>query len=581
MANINVQQLIFDVSVRDQATAISAQNRISAISNDITACIESILEKYDDPDSLISIQRLEMNLGSIEISRLEGEFLQGIARAIDRAMTEVLLAPEIRTLSSRTEVNRQTLAEREEDVIRHFLKTGLAIDQTTDLNITKTRIKKALYEIPALVDWFIHAQTQIADPLRRLLYHLDDPEVHALVLGQYFLALETISELIRSLASPKVLSQAHISYETVRLHVWRCVFKQKADGRTAFDYLEFIQDYAEDVSITLDECASNLPTFVIDELLQSTDSERLRRYLGDIDTTDPYRQWDEVLKSGDGKDSGHDGGAEVPKSSEWKDSIHGGGIARPPGDYEVSKSGEGKDGVRGGETESSPGDAGVQKSIQGKDEVHDGGSQRPFKHKGRTPADNVPIERQEGHAHGDLPTTQEAARDGNIEVPGKFYLSNAGMVLVAPFLGRFFNSLGFIEKEQFVDRERQQRSAVLLHYLNPRQEISENSVILNKLLCGLDIIEPVPVGIEPTETELKEIDELIRSVVHHWSALKSTSVEAFKHNFLNRTAILTNSEHQWHLHVKRESIDVLLETLPWSIAVIRHPWMKKVIMVEW
>jgi len=387
MANIKAQQLVFDLSVSDQATAIATQNRISAISSDIAACIESILEKYDDPDSLISIQRLEMNLDSLDEGHLEEELLQGIARAIDKAMTEVLFAAEIRTLSGRTQAKRQTLAEREEDVIGHFLETGLAIDQTTDLRITKTRIKKALYEIPALVDWFIHAQKQSADLLKRLLHHLDDPEVHALVLGQYFLALATISELIRSLSLAKTPSQAHISYETVRFHVWRCVFKQKVDGRTAFDYLEFIQDYAEDASIPPDQCVRSLSQRVINELLDSTDSERIHRYLRDIGFTYPYHHQDEVRKGSDSSETVRDGEAQWPpgddnslRSIHWKDSIRDrkaesdDGNAEPsPGDGKILKSLHGEDSVRNGEAQWARGDGDVLQSIQGKDEVHNGG----------------------------------------------------------------------------------------------------------------------------------------------------------------------------------------------------------------
>ena len=174
-----------------------------------------------------------------------------------------------------------------------------------------------------------------------------------------------------------------------------------------------------------------------------------------------------------------------------------------------------------------------------------------------------------------------AAVDKKVQVADKFYLHNAGIVIVAPFLEHFFKSLGFVENGLFVNLQMQKRAAVLLHYLYPSHEISEDSLILNKLLCGLAIVEPVPVQMKPKSSELEEINELIRSVIHYWSALKDTSVEGFKYNFLNRTAVLTNSEYQWHLLIKRESIDVLLETLPWSIAVIKHPWMQKAIMVEW
>ena len=555
MANIKAQQLIFDVSVSDQATAMSAQNRISAITNDIAACIESVLEKYDDPDAFISIHHLELHLGPIDSAHLEEELLQGIAGALHQKMAQVHVPAPISTLPAKTQVKRRTLAEHEEDVIRHFLSTGLAIDQTTDLKITKTRIRKALCEIPALVEWFIHAQGQSTDLLKRLLYHLDDSDVHALVFGQYFLALETIFELIKSLSCPERLSQAGISYETVRFHVWRCVFNQKAGGRTTFDYFEFVEDYIREVSIPPHECIVSLPKPVMDELLKSKHAERVRRYLSDYGTIDRYYTQDGVLESGERKSKAlHYTQEEVLESGDIKSE------AFYYTQDEVSERSDSKSAVADGTTER------LQKDSEGK------------------PTENIVIERQEsktGHAHTDLSVAQKVTKDGHIEVADKFYLHNGGIVLVAPFLGHFFTSLGFIKNDQFVNQEKQERSVVLLHYLHPWQEVSEDSLILNKVLCGLDILDPVPIGIEPTPVELEEIDELIRSVVHHWSALRETSVQGFKQSFLNRAAILTEGDHQWHLRIERECVDVLLETLPWSISVIKHPWMKKMIMVEW
>ena len=131
------------------------------------------------------------------------------------------------------------------------------------------------------------------------------------------------------------------------------------------------------------------------------------------------------------------------------------------------------------------------------------------------------------------------------------------------------------------DEVKQKRAAVILHYLYPDSEISEDALILNKLLCGLPLTEPVPLQQPLNDADRAEVQDLLQAVVHHWTALKNTSVAAFQHSFLLRQACLRRKGEHWHLHVKRESIDVLLETLPWSLGVVKHPWMPKMMEVEW
>ena len=138
-----------------------------------------------------------------------------------------------------------------------------------------------------------------------------------------------------------------------------------------------------------------------------------------------------------------------------------------------------------------------------------------------------------------------------------------------------------VAEDRFIDSEKQKRAVILLHYLYPDCEIAEDALLLNKLLCGLDLVEPVPLRSKPQASEREEIQDLLQSVIHHWTALKDTSVAAFQHNFMNRQARLSKKGDHWHLHVKRESIDVMLDTLPWSIGMIKQPWMPRMIEVEW
>jgi hypothetical protein len=81
--------------------------------------------------------------------------------------------------------------------------------------------------------------------------------------------------------------------------------------------------------------------------------------------------------------------------------------------------------------------------------------------------------------------------------------------------------------------------------------------------------------------EKKEADDLLQSAIKHWSILKDTSPEGYRSAFLQRDGILKFEDDHWYLRVERKSYDMLLESLPFTISLIRLPWMKNKLLVEW
>ncbi len=159
---------------------------------------------------------------------------------------------------------------------------------------------------------------------------------------------------------------------------------------------------------------------------------------------------------------------------------------------------------------------------------------------------------------------------------------NAGLVLLWPYLGSFFENLGLTEEGVFRDEGAAHRGVHLLEYLATGGEGSPEYLLpLNKLLCGRDTSEPVSRDFAMTEREREEAESLLSSVISHWSVLKNTSIEGLRRSFLQREGILGEREKGWELKVERKPYDVLLDHLPWSISVIRLSWMKTVIYVTW
>jgi hypothetical protein len=165
----------------------------------------------------------------------------------------------------------------------------------------------------------------------------------------------------------------------------------------------------------------------------------------------------------------------------------------------------------------------------------------------------------------------------------KIVVENAGLVLMAAYLPALFNYLGYMEGGRFKDIITRSRALYLLQYIATGQQYSPEYVLqLNKLLCGFALDEAI-IGYKKrlTKKEKEEASSLLISAIGHWKALKGTSVNGFRSAFTERKGLMVQDEDCWILQVEKKSYDVLLDSIPWSFSVIKLPWMKKRIEVEW
>lgn len=170
----------------------------------------------------------------------------------------------------------------------------------------------------------------------------------------------------------------------------------------------------------------------------------------------------------------------------------------------------------------------------------------------------------------------------NLETDETYPIFNAGLVLTAPFLPYFFRGLGLVENKEFVSKEAQQRAPLLIQaLLDESFSYEESDLLLNKILCGIHPDDPIPVSFSPSETEREEIKNLLDAMVSHWTALKSTSGFSMAQGFFPREGSLKRADKGYQLHIPRISIDILLNRLPWTISIIKLPWMEETLFTEW
>ncbi|MGL5888869.1 MAG: contractile injection system tape measure protein, partial [Bacteroidia bacterium] len=162
------------------------------------------------------------------------------------------------------------------------------------------------------------------------------------------------------------------------------------------------------------------------------------------------------------------------------------------------------------------------------------------------------------------------------------FISNAGLVLLWPFLTRLFTRCGWLNGMQFASEAAAYRAVHLLYYLaNKQEQPPEYLLVLNKLLCGVSKASPVEKELVLSDEEKQIGEELLTAVIKQWTVLGNTSVQGLRETFLERSGQLLFTPEHIILRVERKAFDKLLGRLPWAINLIRLPWMKQPLYVEW
>ncbi|MGR5284209.1 contractile injection system tape measure protein [Vibrio maritimus] len=169
-----------------------------------------------------------------------------------------------------------------------------------------------------------------------------------------------------------------------------------------------------------------------------------------------------------------------------------------------------------------------------------------------------------------------------VEYAEPITVTNAGLVIASTYIPALFQRLSLTNSQGFVNEETQVQALFCLQYLvEGVSEAPEYLLVLNKLLCGMDIQQPIPTDVELPDNAKQTIDGLLMAMIAHWSAIGTTSIEGLRTTFLQREGYLTKEDNQWQLQVIPDTFDVLLDQLPWSFQTIKYPWMDQPLFVTW
>jgi len=180
------------------------------------------------------------------------------------------------------------------------------------------------------------------------------------------------------------------------------------------------------------------------------------------------------------------------------------------------------------------------------------------------------------------PIAEHKAEKELIPAPDYCFIQNAGIVLIHPFLSRFFAKLELLESNDFKDEVARHKAVLLLHYLATGTPTTPDyNLVLPKLMCGIPANVPLDHYLTPDKTELEAADDMLSAAIEHWEALGNTSPDGLREGFLQRPGKLEMVSGARRLIIEHNTLDILLDRLPWGISIVKLPWMEEMLKVEW
>ncbi|WP_339921850.1 contractile injection system tape measure protein [uncultured Cyclobacterium sp.] len=161
-----------------------------------------------------------------------------------------------------------------------------------------------------------------------------------------------------------------------------------------------------------------------------------------------------------------------------------------------------------------------------------------------------------------------------------YYVSNAGLILLHPFLKPFFIDCELLdEKGQLINPE---TAVHALHYLSTKKEQPfDFELVFEKYLVGMPIDQPVLRALVLSEEIKINTEKLLNALKVNWKSLKNTGLETIRNEFINRGGKLVFEETSDRLFVERKAQDILLDGVPWNLSLVKLPWQKKHLLVDW
>ncbi|MCP4694352.1 MAG: hypothetical protein GY859_40350 [Desulfobacterales bacterium] len=520
-----IEKQILELKLNSREDAFQIQNAVGALfRREVVPLIEAYCNQYSHADVIHRIDRLEIDIGKIDIRDLEKEFVEKVGSRLQEGLrkkigkTDFTPGPPapIRPTRTRTASNLELIA--------HFIRNGSLPWWAEKFNGRKLEkiLARALDASPEAAKRLMIESVRNERWLKRLIYQFSDDVLLQITRLLSPGAHPFVRDYVRELK--EILKKSHhveaAAESLIRLETWRRMLPMLSAGAGGREAPRFADDTVRGLFESLGIQYPNLSP----------------------------------------------GGSRAARTHAASRSRHKTGLPEaPPTLHDID--------------ETAPSEPGRSpEAVRAPMRAHSAEAESP------------PLSGRPPHPRGKSPgpgPDRAASRamekyDDPFNHADELYIGNAGLVLLWPFLPRFFKNLGLIEDKRFIDREARERAALLLqHATDGAEEIPEHLLLLNKILCGVNMAHPLEKDLHITANERAECENLLRAVIENWPILKNMSTPGFQQTFLQREGALSLRGGGWLLRVEQKTHDVLLDKLPWTIHVVKLKWMDDILYVEW
>ncbi|AGA79802.1 contractile injection system tape measure protein [Echinicola vietnamensis] len=159
-------------------------------------------------------------------------------------------------------------------------------------------------------------------------------------------------------------------------------------------------------------------------------------------------------------------------------------------------------------------------------------------------------------------------------------VNQAGLVMLHPFIGQLFRSVKLLAEDNTIQNKT--LATHLLHYVATKQENAfEQDMVFEKYSCNVGLETSLEREVSLSKDMKSAAEEMLAAAIGHWTALKNTHVDTLRAEFLCRPGKLITKENHHKLIIERKTQDILMDQLPWNIGLVKFPWKKQLLFVEW
>jgi len=598
-----IGKLLLEVRLPSRDDAFSLQGSLSTRCNEeLAPMLSALLDSWTDPDTLLQIDKLEIDLGSCNINTLQKELPELVIDYLRKNYQSI--STDIPSAGEMTGVQRRPLTHGYFDTWLYFLKNGVLpatavkwqqddweagilsalSSETFAVNKCRALFAEYPYAAKRLVlqfsRSFVHNWVLAygAETYRPLLQQIEDWQAHV-YHPQTRRQLQELQSVLPAVSSAALLhipeKEVYLDgvYEWLIRHVivtggaisthslleqlLKIMYPGLTESILQAAWLHILTEKhttAVKASPVIQQAAAQLISQYkepITVLQQQLANAHRRQETSDQQRADKRKHEDNIERTVSSKEDAANNSTEDAVTKSIEEVTAGNKKSKKTDDVTPEKDMKNEPG-----TEQESASSNVK---QGEETLP------------------VTEDKHQQSASAEDYTTPAPPADGTV-----YYINNAGLILLHPYLSFCFDALELREGKEFKNEAAAHKAVQLLGYLAYGEEdIPEYDLVLPKILCGIQPATPVKRFIPLTAAEKTEADELLAAVISHWNALGNTSPDGLRGNFLMREGKLEWKEEEWQLYVTQTAYDMLLNRLPWGFSVVGLSWMPWLIKTVW